>query len=370
MATAAVRALKRELAPDWRDALREAVRRFAVRTWGLVLVAVSIAGAIALATHNPNDPSLSTAAGGPPTNWLGSGGAYFSDALLLLFGLGSALFMPVIALAGVRMLRLQPAGRIGRGLLFAAVGAVLFGIALSLTSGSAVSGLPAGWGGALGLGLAHGVDATVELISNPSVAGPARLTFLLLSAIAGLAVGYFALGLEPEEKGWLGAVFRRQPRERRAAPRRTEIAEEREVPAAPPRPRPTVAVAEPAKPAAAAGRGGSRKPSSQPSLALGDVSARQSICSPSLPKGQAADRPALERNARCSKPCSRISTSVATPEVRPGPVVTMYELEPASGIKASRVIQLADDIARNMSALSARVAAIPGRSVIGIELPN
>ena len=57
-------------------------------------------------------------------------------------------------------------------------------------------------------------------------------------------------------------------------------------------------------------------------------------------------------------------------EVRPGPVVTMYELEPASGIKASRVIQLADDIARNMSALSARVATIPGRSVIGIELPN
>ena len=57
-------------------------------------------------------------------------------------------------------------------------------------------------------------------------------------------------------------------------------------------------------------------------------------------------------------------------EVRPGPVVTMYELEPASGIKASRVIALADDIARNMSALSARVATIPGRSVIGIELPN
>jgi DNA segregation ATPase FtsK/SpoIIIE-like protein len=48
----------------------------------------------------------------------------------------------------------------------------------------------------------------------------------------------------------------------------------------------------------------------------------------------------------------------------------MYELEPASGIKASRVIQLADDIARNMSALSARVATIPGRTVIGIELPN
>lgn len=56
--------------------------------------------------------------------------------------------------------------------------------------------------------------------------------------------------------------------------------------------------------------------------------------------------------------------------VRPGPVVTMYELEPAAGIKASRVIGLADDIARSMSAISARVAVVPGRNVIGIELPN
>ena len=56
--------------------------------------------------------------------------------------------------------------------------------------------------------------------------------------------------------------------------------------------------------------------------------------------------------------------------VRPGPVVTMYELEPAPGLKASRVIGLADDIARSMSALSTRVSTVPGRSVIGIELPN
>mgnify|MGYP001585697974 CR=1 FL=1 len=56
--------------------------------------------------------------------------------------------------------------------------------------------------------------------------------------------------------------------------------------------------------------------------------------------------------------------------VRPGPVVTMYELEPAPGLKASRVIGLADDIARSMAALSARVATVPGRSVVGIELPN
>uniref|UniRef100_UPI0003B42952 DNA translocase FtsK n=1 Tax=Pseudochrobactrum sp. AO18b TaxID=1201036 RepID=UPI0003B42952 len=57
-------------------------------------------------------------------------------------------------------------------------------------------------------------------------------------------------------------------------------------------------------------------------------------------------------------------------QVKPGPVVTMYELEPAPGIKSSRVIGLADDIARSMSAISARVAVVPGRNAIGIELPN
>jgi len=56
--------------------------------------------------------------------------------------------------------------------------------------------------------------------------------------------------------------------------------------------------------------------------------------------------------------------------VRPGPVVTLYEFEPAPGVKSSRIIGLSDDIARSMSAISARVAVIPGRNVIGIELPN
>ena len=56
--------------------------------------------------------------------------------------------------------------------------------------------------------------------------------------------------------------------------------------------------------------------------------------------------------------------------VRPGPVVTLYEFEPAAGVKSSRVISLSDDVARSMSAVAARIAVISGRNVIGIELPN
>src|SRR5690606_3566014 len=56
--------------------------------------------------------------------------------------------------------------------------------------------------------------------------------------------------------------------------------------------------------------------------------------------------------------------------IHPGPVVTLYELEPAPGTKTARVISLSDDIARSMAAISVRCAVIPGRNVIGIELPN
>ena len=375
MATVAARASKRDLAPDWRDALRDAVRRVFVRAVGLLLLGVAIACAIALASHSPNDPSLSTAAGGPPANWLGSVGAYASDLLLLLFGLGSILFLPVIALAGSRMMRLRDPGRIGRGMLLAALGAVLAGVALGLTSGSAVSGLPGGWGGALGLAGAHGVASAVGLIPNPAIAGPLRLTLLLLFAIAGLALGYFALGLADEERGWLAGLARMPaPRPRRAAPRATEIRDDRPAPAAPPRSRPSVAVVEPVKSAAAASRSQARKAAAQTSLALGDhyqLPTMDLLTAPPEKGKQQIDRAGLERNARLLEAVlDDFKVRGEIVEVRPGPVVTMYELEPASGTKASRVIALADDIARNMSALSARVATIPGRSVIGIELPN
>ncbi len=83
------------------------------------------------------------------------------------------------------------------------------------------------------------------------------------------------------------------------------------------------------------------------------------------------DEEALEKNARMLETVLEdYGVRGQIVQVRPGPVVTLYELEPAPGIKASRVIGLADDIARSMSAISVRVAVVPGRSVIGIELPN
>jgi len=95
------------------------------------------------------------------------------------------------------------------------------------------------------------------------------------------------------------------------------------------------------------------------------------LASPSDVKRHVLSDEALEENARMlENVLDDYGVKGDIVSVRPGPVVTMYELEPAPGLKASRVIGLADDIARSMSALSARVSTVPGRSVIGIELPN
>jgi len=378
MATAAERARKRDLGPDWREKLRDSVRLFAVRTIGTLLLAVSLALAVALATHSSVDPSFSTAAGGPPGNWIGTAGAYASDLLLMLFGPASILFLPVIGIAGLRMMRGESPGRLGRSLFLTGIGIVLAGIAFAMVRNTAVSGLPAGWGGALGFAGAQGIDAGVRLIGDRNIAGPLRMALMAVLAIGGLIISWLALGLRDEERGWIGGLFKRDPDRIVRPPRRTvEERDNRDTPAAPPRSRPAVAVAEPAKPVTPAGTrkaAAGKRSAQQTSLALGDdyVLPSLELLSPPPAHGKTqVDRAGLERNARLLESVLEdFHVRGDIIEVRPGPVVTMYELEPASGIKASRVIQLADDIARNMSALSARVATIPGRSVIGIELPN
>jgi len=95
------------------------------------------------------------------------------------------------------------------------------------------------------------------------------------------------------------------------------------------------------------------------------------LAEPPADAGPTQSADALEQNARMLEGVlDDFGVRGEIINVRPGPVVTLYELEPAPGIKSSRVIGLADDIARSMSAISARVAVVPGRNAIGIELPN
>jgi DNA segregation ATPase FtsK/SpoIIIE, S-DNA-T family len=95
------------------------------------------------------------------------------------------------------------------------------------------------------------------------------------------------------------------------------------------------------------------------------------LSEPKRPPGGRVSEEALQQNARLLEGVLEdFGVKGEIINVRPGPVVTLYELEPAPGIKSARVISLADDIARSMSAVSARVAVVQGRNVIGIELPN
>jgi DNA segregation ATPase FtsK/SpoIIIE, S-DNA-T family len=95
------------------------------------------------------------------------------------------------------------------------------------------------------------------------------------------------------------------------------------------------------------------------------------LSEPKRPVGGRVSEEALQQNARLLEGVLEdFGVKGEIINVRPGPVVTLYELEPAPGIKSARVISLADDIARSMSAVSARVAVVQGRNVIGIELPN
>ncbi len=120
------------------------------------------------------------------------------------------------------------------------------------------------------------------------------------------------------------------------------------------------------------------KAEAQPSLQFDDSNRPQYelpplslLTNPTLIQRHHLSDEALEENARMlENVLDDYGVKGEIVSVRPGPVVTMYELEPAPGLKASRVIGLSDDIARSMSALSARVSTVPGRSVIGIELPN
>ena len=369
--------------PIWKDNLKRGAARSGALLGGAALILLTVVIGVALATYHTSDPSLNTAAGGPPQNMIGAPGAWTADLLLNLFGPPAALLLPVMLVAGARLWRDVEVGSWKRSLAAVVVGLLFLGTGLTLFRGGSVVGLPAGWGGAVGLLGADLIDGSLGAIGNAAIAAKIRLGIMAVLALSGFTIALWGWGLDAGERGWL--FRRRLPRmkawpgvqeapEPQAEPRVKEARVKAPRPAVPPpadEPRKPTVISTPTQPSTAVRRAQRER---QPELAL-----RDSYTLPTLDllkkappnTGHTIDRAGLERNARLLESVlDDFHVKGRITEVRPGPVVTMYELEPASGIKASRVIALADDIARNMSALSARVATIPGRSVIGIELPN
>ncbi len=357
------------------DTLRNSVKRGAIRSSALLgalaLGLVALILTIALLTYSPLDPSMNTAAAGPATNWIGAPGAWVSDALLWTLGPAIGLLIPLILVAASRLWRGATVTGWWQRALHAVGGIALIDTGLALFRSDAFASLPGGLGGALGFLLAGIVKWALTFISQVAIITPVTYALIGLFALAGIIIWALSLGLDVSEREWL---FRRQSARIPNVAEPTDLAPRTLTPepraAALPETKPRPIIADRAAP------GAQSRPAKakQSSLDLRDryVLPPLNLLTPAPPSaGNVIDKAALERNARLLETVLddfHVKGSIV--EVRPGPVVTMYELEPASGIKASRVIQLADDIARNMSALSARVATIPGRSVIGIELPN
>jgi S-DNA-T family DNA segregation ATPase FtsK/SpoIIIE len=387
MAVSVARSGRQERLGNWRDGVKKGVRRSGTLLGGATLIVGALLSAVALVNYRPSDPAFNTSAAGPVKNWLGSMGAYGSDLLLSLWGPPAALLIPLMIVLGLRLARGADAGRWMRALLLTIGGMAAIGTAAALLWGGAVNGLPAGWGGAFGLSLAKLIEGGIGMIGEPAVAEPFRLVAIALTALTGLFLLYLGLGLRAEERAWMASRRVSMPRlpQRAAEPEAADDdlyeeddEQEEQQPAAKRARAPVINAPEPPRTVIndRAAPDMTKRPARerQPSLALGDAYQLPTLdlLNPPPPVANTTlDKAALERNARLLESVLEdFSVKGEIVEVRPGPVVTMYELEPASGIKASRVIQLADDIARNMSALSARVATIPGRSVIGIELPN
>ncbi|MGE5503611.1 MAG: DNA translocase FtsK 4TM domain-containing protein [Actinomycetota bacterium] len=383
----------------------EALRRRLVQLGGLALFTAALLAGAALVTSDPRDPSLNTAVDGPVVNALGRPGATVADLLLQLFGFGSALAVLVGVAWGAKVaVRGQPM-RLWGWRLAALPPMVVAGALAFAALPVQPAALPAGPGGALG-GLIY---AGAGRLLPPDLAWAVAV----VGAVVALAAGVFVFGLTGGEWASLGRrsldvavatghaaaalrrhaepVFRREPGlEREPEPVRPPPARHHfdepddevdevdgadpwaQSPAPPAKP----PVVEPKRPPPAAGK--RERQARQGTLDLGGPTGPGYDLPPlsllAMPPDQGqvrVNQDSLAQNARLLESVLEdFGVNGKVVKVRPGPVVTLYELEPAPGTKTSRVIGLADDIARSMSALSVRIATIPGRSVIGIELPN
>ena len=367
---------------DWKAALKRAMRRSAEIGGALVLLLGMAFLAVALVTYHQTDPSASTAAGGPVLNWMGRSGAWAAERALFLFGWVCVLLLPMFYVMARGLWRLveeedQDLPHAGHA-WWRPVGLLLFAMALiSTTLSLVISGggdaYPAGWGGVAGL-LGSGAVHYLGGFMPSGFSGVFTFAAGLLTLAGGALIAGRVFAIDWGNLLTLPGFLRRErlaagddgefisvaPPARKDRPAHGEqIAAARKAPE----------ISDPARAAKPAQLSGASKQGDLFStFALPKLDLLNDPPAGSAPK---IDKLALERNARLLETVlDDFNVKGTIDAVRTGPVVTMYELEPAPGIKASRVIGLADDIARNMSAISARVSSIPGRTVMGIELPN
>jgi S-DNA-T family DNA segregation ATPase FtsK/SpoIIIE len=376
---------------------------------GLALISLTMMAALALATWSVQDPSLSHATDAPVRNLLGMPGAIAADLMMQLFGLGSLALLLPIAVWGYRLLGHRPLNHERLRVLLWLAGAVLTAAFASCLPKSPRWPLPSGLGGVIGDAvlrlpayLLHGPLAGTHLLGAAMVLGAAAL--ITFAGAAGIlwrdAVDEDeddedeeeAPAEDADDSGWISLGFLEHSilsfrarlarlfggRQRTPMPARDDSAmpRRRVEPRFAQTPEPDLDEADDetdADEAESAPRARKpRTPKAPRRSGSGYILPPLELLTPPSKSGRATvSSETLQNNATALEGVlGDFGVRGEIINARPGPVVTLYELEPAPGIKSSRVISLADDIARSMSALSARVAVVSGRNAIGIELPN
>ena len=377
------------------DNIKLFLRRRLIEIGGIGVFLLAGVLALLLATYSPDDPSLNHATAAPAGNALGRIGAYAADVALQTLGIGAAAIVLVLAgwawwIVSHRGVRWHQVALLPLALLLLAATAAGFATVDPTR-------LPAGLGGVAGalvtrsllLPLMHGIG----LEMGPALIGLMLLPLAVIATAASIGVHPTALG-SGLAGGWRWIVARLARRgsddeeafetpkparraEPRLKPKKAPVAEaddeeDEEESALESLPAVVRRLAKPrVEKQARQARG-----SSQGKLDLAVAGAYQLppmtlLATVPAQRAEQVNEEALEQNARLlESTLEDFGVNGEITKVRPGPVVTLYELEPAPGTKSSRVIGLSDDIARSMSSVSARIAVVPGRNAIGIELPN
>jgi DNA segregation ATPase FtsK/SpoIIIE, S-DNA-T family len=413
------------LSPEMTAFLRRRLHELA----GIVLFLCGLALSIAILGHDSSDPSMNHAVAREAANPLGLSGAWISD--LLLQSIGAAAILPGIVLMvwGWRIGAHRMMGRTWIRLSSFPLMLLLATIALAAAGTPDAWPVKIGLGGITGSVLSTdlaGLASTLGVPLWPITLVTALLAVTAFALTLGVSRGEWITGLKSAGRiggrvggstakagvtggRWSGrmaqrfggaswSMFRRarlpsfgrdngthvdgdedidaSPSEERDDGRREPTLgrtrrpepEDREEPA----PKKKIVAARRKKPAA--GKRAAEADQQRLDLNTGEYALPplDVLDEPPEDYGQnKQDEDALSENARLLESVLEdFGVRGRIVKVRPGPVVTLYELEPAPGTKSSRVISLADDIARSMSAVSVRVAVVPGKNVIGIELPN
>jgi DNA segregation ATPase FtsK/SpoIIIE, S-DNA-T family len=381
-------------------------RRHGARAAGVIPAAAGAALVLALASYHAGDPSLDAAGAGPPANLLGEVGANAADAVMQLLGLGGWAAAALLILTGVARLR----GRAASATVTHTVLRLLSGLGAVVLAAAALAAAPTPrvWPLAAGLGGTVG-DVFIRLgtsLADRLGADRPELVAAGTLGVAGALLAVLALGWSAPRLQL--PVWRRKARPEPTVEFEGEF-EDAAAPSPPPPPRPprtaepiapeaaiedapfeiddenedptpaASASAEPTlaiKPPKAPVRSSQREArESQPTLPFGEADGFRLpellMLAKPKPRASAYDETALRQNARLLEGVlSEFGVRGQIDNIRPGPVVTLYELVPAPGVKSARVVALSDDIARSMSVAACRVAVVPGRNAIGIELPN